>query len=93
MTKFFKCGWFMTKVSLELPKADKELSMEVIRKFLSENHAAYVLVTCSEPSQKGEMQAEMFHEGDECLISYLVDNARHILDHPKDLNRNSIKSL
>jgi hypothetical protein len=83
----------MTKVSLHSTKEQKEFSLESIKKFLSENHAAYVLITCSEPSQEGNMDVEMSYEGDESLTAYLLESARHILDNPKSQEKDSSESL
>lgn len=38
---------------------------------------AYVLITCSKPTSQGDMEVEMTYEGDEDLVSYLVENASH----------------
>ncbi len=49
-----------------------------IKQALGPKCACYVLITCSDPSEKGEMDVEMHFEGDECLASLLVDNANKI---------------
>lgn len=40
------------------------------------NCSCYVLITCTEPSKEGDMEVEMTYEGDESLVSYLVENAQ-----------------
>ncbi len=40
------------------------------------NCSCYVLITCTEPSGDGDMEVEMTYEGDESLVSYLVENAQ-----------------
>lgn len=40
------------------------------------NCNCYVLITCTEPSKEGDMEVEMTYEGDESLVSYLVENAQ-----------------
>ena len=55
------------------------LTKEKIATFLQNKYASYVLLTCSQPSKQGKMQAEMSYSGDETLVSYLVDNAMSIL--------------
>lgn len=50
-------------------------------KQLKANHACYVLITCSEPSKSGDMEVEMNYEGDDVLVSYLVDSASEVLTH------------
>jgi hypothetical protein len=84
----------MTQLVLQLSKEQKTASMESIQKFLSENYEAFVLVTCSKPSQEGEMQAEMFYEGGEDLTAYLIDKAQAIImSDSGDQNENSSESL
>jgi len=58
---------------------ESDLTTDQITTFLKDKNAAYVLLTCSEPSEKGQMQAEMSYSGDETLVSYLIDSAQHIL--------------
>lgn len=41
-----------------------------------EKVACYVLITCKEPTEDGDMQVEMTCEGDENLIDYLVSNVQ-----------------
>ncbi len=83
----------MTQIFLQLSKEQKDASMESIQKYLSENYAAFVLITCSKASQEGDMQAELLYNGDHVLISYLIDNAQQILDGSKDQCENSSESL
>jgi len=40
----------------------------------------YVLLTCSKPDNKGDMQVEMSFEGDAELLLYLLDGAKSRLD-------------
>jgi hypothetical protein len=49
--------------------------MEKIKQALSEHHLCYVLITCGEPSNEGEMQVEMSYGGDEVLAAYLIESA------------------
>jgi hypothetical protein len=65
----------------EFSKNAKGCSLDQIQKWLSENNACYVLITCKEPSADGKMNVEMVYDGDEVLASYLVDNAQQIFDH------------
>ncbi|NGX30937.1 MAG: hypothetical protein K940chlam8_00292 [Chlamydiae bacterium] len=37
--------------------------------------ACYVHITCSDPSEDGDMEVEMTYEGNEDLVAYLVENA------------------
>jgi hypothetical protein len=58
----------------------ENVSMTEIKNSLNEKNACYVLLTCSHPTKDGNMMVEVAYEGDECIASYLVDNAQHILD-------------
>lgn len=58
----------------------RAVSLEKIKRSLKEVHACYVLITCSEPSQEGQMEVEMSYEGDESLAAFLVDNASQVFD-------------
>lgn len=57
------------------PQAPQEVSVDWIQKALGPKCACYVLITCTEPSEKGEMQVELNFEGDETLAAFLVENA------------------
>lgn len=64
----------------ESSKESKNYSLDKIKKILSENNACYVLITCADPTQDGEMQVEMSYGGDEVLAAYLIDNAQQVFD-------------
>ena len=51
-----------------------------IKEFLKTNNSCYILLTCSDPSQDGNMQVDMAYEGDEVLASYLLENALVVLN-------------
>lgn len=53
---------------------------------LMENHACYVLITCSKPTADGKMEVEMTYEGDRILASYLVQSAQGLLDQTPDIS-------
>lgn len=46
----------------------------------SQRNACYVLITCGQPTEDGEMQVELTYEGDAGLASYLVESAQSFLD-------------
>ncbi len=73
----------MTKLSL-LNKQDKPFDRKAIQRALEKEHACYVLITCSNPSEKGEMQVELSYEGDEGLASYLLESAQSTFKKPED---------
>ena len=51
-----------------------------LKKALTEN-SYYVLVTCSEPLENGEMRVELSYQGGPDLVSYLLQGA---LEHVND---------
>ncbi len=51
-----------------------------ITKKLAKEHLCYVLITCEEPSENGNLQVEMSYEGDAALASYLLHGAQTIID-------------
>lgn len=51
-----------------------------LRDRLSKNHACYVLITCGEPTDDGNMQVEMTYEGDASLAAYLLQGAQSFID-------------
>lgn len=46
----------------------------------SEKHAGYVLITCAQPNQGGDMKVEMTYGGSPCLAHMLIDGAQTILE-------------
>lgn len=58
----------------------KRDEQERIKKTLAKNHACYVLITCDDPSDDGEIEVEMSYEGDAALASYLLQGAKDIMD-------------
>lgn len=65
-------------------KPSKELTREEIKQALQDKYACYVLVTCSAPCEKGEMQVELSYDGEESLASYLLESAQSILKKSED---------
>ncbi len=53
--------------------------LDEVKKMLSKKNACYVLLTCSKPTKEGKMLVEVCYEGDECIASYLIDNAQEVL--------------
>jgi hypothetical protein len=64
---------------------EKEKVPHNLKKFLAKNNACYVLITCGEPSEDGNMQVEMSYEGDACLAAYLLESAQGFIDHSESL--------
>ncbi len=70
-------------------KSSREISLQSIKKALSKNNACYVLITCGEPSEDGNMQVEMSYDGDETLAAYLIESAQNAFDHQNEKSLNS----
>ncbi len=51
-----------------------------IKKLLVKDHAGFVLITCKNPAETGQMQVEMSYEGDPMLAAYLLEGAQGYLD-------------
>lgn len=51
-----------------------------LREELAKKHACYVLITCDEPSDDGQMQVEMSYEGDATLAAYILHGAQLRID-------------
>ena len=47
---------------------------------LAKKHACYVLITCDQLSDNGEMQVEMSYQGDATLAAYILQGAQLRLD-------------
>ena len=54
---------------------------EHLRKALDKNLSCYVLITCEQPSEDGQMPVEMTYHGEESLVSYLLQGAQLHIDH------------
>jgi hypothetical protein len=65
---------------------EKNVMPPKLKKFLTENHECYVLITCGRPSKEGKMNVEMTYEGDALLASYLVESASGLLDEQQSLS-------
>ncbi len=55
-----------------------------ITKKLAKEHACYVLITCENPNDDGNLQVEMTYEGDAALASYLIQGAQMIIDEQEE---------
>lgn len=58
----------------------KPVKQKRLRNTLSKKHACYVLITCDEPTDDGNMQVQMTYEGDVALAAYLLQGAQSIMD-------------
>lgn len=71
----------MTKIFVDKEQflSDKKVSIEDIKHYLAKNNHCYVLLTCSDPSEKGDMQVEMVFEGDEDLACLMLEGGMDII--------------
>lgn len=53
---------------------------ERVREALTKKHACYVLITCGEPGENGEMQVELSYEGDAALAAMLIEGAQGAIE-------------
>jgi hypothetical protein len=51
-----------------------------INRTLAENNSCYVLITCGNPSQDGEMKVDLKYWGDPVQAAYLVESALNIIE-------------
>ncbi len=58
----------------------KENSRKHLQEALDKNPSCYVLITCGQPSEDGQMQVEMTYHGDAALASYLLQGAQLFID-------------
>ena len=59
------------------------LSLKDIQKLCGAKLACYVLITCTEPSDGGEMDVELKFEGDEHLAGLMIENAYQVFSERK----------
>ena len=67
----------MSKI-ISIYQGDTEI--EDLKKAFSKRGVSYILITCTPPSQTGNMEVEMSYEGDIDLICYLLEHAKNCLD-------------
>jgi hypothetical protein len=51
-----------------------------LKQALFDEEQSFVLITCTKPSEKGEISVEMDCNGDPVLIEYLMKNAQTYLE-------------
>lgn len=57
----------------------------MVSKKFAEKKSCYVLITCEDPNEKGEMHIEMSYEGDIDLASLMVDQAQTYFDEMREV--------
>lgn len=55
-------------------------SRKHLQEVLEKDPSCYVLITCGQPSEDGEMQVEMTYQGDAALAAYLLQGAQFFID-------------
>lgn len=69
-------------------------SRKHLQEVLDKDPSCYVLITCGQPSEDGQMQVEMTYQGDASLASYLIQGAQLFIDQveePDDLPQPAIR--
>ena len=62
----------------------KKNSRKHLQEALDKNPSCYVLITCGQPSDDGQMQVEMTYQGDSALASYLLQGAQSYIDQEEE---------
>jgi hypothetical protein len=57
-----------------------------LKEALDKNPSCYVLITCGQPSEDGQMQVEMTYQGDAALAAYLLQGAQSFIDHEEEFD-------
>jgi hypothetical protein len=55
-------------------------SRKHLQEVLDKDPSCYVLITCGQPSEDGQMQVEMTYQGDAMLASYLIQGAQFYIE-------------
>lgn len=61
-------------------------SRKHLQEALDKNPSCYVLITCGDPTEDGQMQVKMTYQGDAMLASYLLQGAQLYIDQEEDEN-------
>lgn len=56
----------------------------VVEGVSNQNAPNYVLITCTEPSLDGKMDVKMDYQGDNVLLSYLLQRAQTMFDEQEN---------
>lgn len=51
-----------------------------LQEALEKDPSCYVLITCGQPTEDGQMQVEMTYQGDTTLAAYLLQGAQLFID-------------
>lgn len=81
----------MAKILVKKEELKKRLLKEEMQQFLEDKYEAFVLITCSEADEKGQMQVDMKYKGDEDLVSYLLQGGSQVFEnHEEDIKKDSL---
>lgn len=64
-----------------------------LQEALNKNQSCYVLITCDQPSENGEMQVKMTYQGDTALAAYLIQGAQYFIDQEEQQEAHFSSSL
>lgn len=62
----------------------KQKEHELPAETSEENHACYVLITCGQPSEDGDMDVQMTVNGDSSLAEMLLQHAQTIMEEKQE---------
>jgi hypothetical protein len=68
-------------------------SRKHLQEVLDKNPSCYVLITCGQPSEDGQMQVEMTYQGDAALAAYLLQGAQSFIDQEEAQDSYSLPSI
>ena len=75
---------------LKIKENENKAFLKKIKAFLKKNNSCYVLITCSEPTNCGNMDVELAYEGDEDLVSYVMENAQLVFQNKENKSNDSL---
>lgn len=64
-----------------------------LQEVLDKDPSCYVLITCGQPSEDGQMQVEMTYQGDASLAAYLLQGAQYYIDQDEAQENSSLPSI
>lgn len=59
-------------------------SRKHLQEVLDKDPSCYVLITCGQPTEDGQMQVEMTYQGDATLAAYLLQGAQMVIDQEEE---------
>jgi SpoU rRNA methylase family enzyme len=65
---------------LKVIEGNEVVSLESISRALSVLAPAHVVITCTEPNADGEMEVGLSYEGDDVLVSFLLEGALDVFN-------------